>query len=53
MSSIYSTQIRMHLSKKVFLFLLRYSVVANTCLRIGKLTALVYQYSDSQVECYT
>ena len=29
------------------------SVVANTCLKNGKLTAFVYQYSDSQVKCYT
>ena len=49
-SSMNSTQIRMHLSIKVF-FLLIYSIAAITCLKNGKLTALVYQYSDSQVKC--
>ena len=52
MGSIHSTQIRMHLSIKVF-FLLIYSAVANTYLKNGKLTALVYQYSESHVKCYT
>ena len=48
-----STQIRMQLSIKVFFFLLICCVVANTCLKKnGKLTALEYQYSDSQAKCF-
>ena len=52
MSSIYSTQGRMYRSVSVF-FLLIYSVVAKTCVKNGELTAFLYQYSDSQVKCYT
>ena len=49
--SIYSTQIRMNLSMKVFSLLI-YSVTAKTCLKNVKLTAWVYQYSDRHVKFY-
>ena len=51
MSRVYSTQISDAYQHKGFFYI--YSNVANTCLRNGKLTASVYQYSDSQVKCYT
>ena len=52
MGSIYSTQIRMHLSIKVFVSFDIYTVI-YAYVKSGKLTALEYQYSDNHVKCYT